>query len=203
MFLQGLKLLLAPGAWRIVSAAARLPAFEPAAVASAGPFIFACLHRDILPAIIYVKPAAPALMVSDSADGDILVKTLGRRNYRYVRGATGSGGSRALVGLRRELEEGHSVGLAVDGPDGPYGRIQDGVFHLARATGAVILPLVARLDRPLVLKTWDRTVIPVPFRSAAIEVGPLLRAERHDPGADFAGLKRQMAAFFGVEEVNS
>lgn len=203
MFLQGLKLLLAPGAWKIVSAAARLPVFHPDSVREPGPYIFACLHRDILPAIIYVKSAKPALMVSDSPDGDILVGTLGDRDYRYVRGATGSGGSRALVGLRRELESGHSVGLAVDGPDGPYGHIQDGVFHLARSTGAVILPLVARLDRPLVLKTWDRTVVPVPFRSAVMEIGPPLRFDTHDSDADFSVPKARMAAFFGVGEVNS
>ena len=76
------------------------------------------------------------------------------------------------------------------------------LVFLLTITLLVILPLVARLDRPLVLKTWDRTVIPVPFRSAAVEIGPPLRVGRHEAGAEFAGPRARMAAFFDVEEVN-
>lgn len=198
MSLQWWKLQLAPAAWRFLRATAAPGEFTRPPELATGPLIFACLHRDILPAIMFVRSDRPALLVSDSLDGDILVKTLGRGNYRFVRGATGGDGRRALVQLRRELSAGHSVGLAVDGPEGPFGSIREGVLHLARMTGAPVVPLVARADRPLVLKTWDRTIVPIPFRNVALDIGPILRipdtAEREVMQMNMASL----ADFFGV-----
>lgn len=174
--------------------------FSPEPDSGDGPFIFACLHRDILPAIMFVRSARPALLVSDSLDGEILVKTLGRREYRFVRGATGGDGGRALVLLRRELDAGHSVGLAVDGPEGPFGSIREGVLHLARLTGVPVVPLVARASRPLVLDTWDRTVVPMPFRGVKMEIGPILWIPRDLGTHDMAGYLTRLAEFFGVAE---
>lgn len=200
MSLQRCKLALAPGAWRFLKATVGLREFSAGSDLEAGPIIFACLHRDILPAIMFVRGVRPTLLVSDSPDGDILVKTLGQQDYRFVRGATGGDGRRALVLLRRELDAGHSVGLAVDGPEGPFGSIREGVLHLARVTGAPVAPLVARTNRPLVLDTWDKTVVPVPFRRVEMIIGPVLRIPRDTEEHDMAGYLARLAEFFGVEE---
>ena len=200
MFLQRCKLVLAPGIWRFLRATIVLKEFSAGSDLGTGPIIFACLHRDILPAIMFLRGMRPTLLVSDSLDGDILVKTLGGRDYRFVRGATGGAGRRALVLLRRELDAGHSVGLAVDGPEGPFGSIREGVIHLARVTGAPVAPLLARTNRPLVLDTWDKTVVPVPFRRVEMIIGPILRIPRDAGDNDTAGYLARLAEFFGVEE---
>ena len=200
MLLQRLKMLLAPPAWRVLTATVSLPEYESIPELECGPVIFACLHRDILPAIMYVRSIRPALMVSHSPDGDILVRTLGEKHYRFARGATGLGGKRALLLLRRELESGHSVGVAVDGPEGPFGSIREGVLHLARMTGAPIAPLVARADRPLVLGTWDRTIVPLPFRKVEMEMGPILRISSDASGEDLKLNRCRLAEFFDVGE---
>ncbi len=200
MSLQWLKLLLAPGAWWFLKKTVDLREATAVPAWGEGPVIFACLHRDILPAIMFVRPMRPALLVSNSPDGEILVKTLGEGNYRFVRGATGLDGGRALVLMRRELAAGHSVGLAVDGPEGPFGSIREGVLHLARMTGAPVVPLVAKAARPLVLDTWDRTVVPIPFRQVAMEEGPVLRIASDAQEADMGGYMHQLAEFFGVQE---
>lgn len=200
MFPQRLKLALAPVAWRILKSTINVGEFSPGNKLGDAPIIFACLHRDILPAIIFVRSARPALLVSDSPDGDILVKTLSLRDYRFVRGATGGDGRRALVLLRRELEAGHSVGLAVDGPEGPFGSIREGVLHLGRMTGAPVVPLVARASRPLVLNTWDRTVVPVPFRRVEMEIGPVLRIPPDAGEQDMKKFLNSLAGFFDVLE---
>jgi len=199
MSLQSWKLALAPGVWRFLRATLVLREFSPGPDLGDGPIIFACLHRDILPAIMFVRSARPALLVSDSLDGDILVKTLGRGDYRFVRGATGGDGRRALVLLRRELDAGHSVGLAVDGPEGPFGSIREGILHLARMTGAPVVPLIARTSHPLVLDTWDRTVVPMPFRRVEMVIGPVLRIPRDSGEQEMAGYLAGLAEFFGVE----
>lgn len=200
MFLQRWKLALAPVAWHFLKSTVSVGEFVPGADLQNGPIIFACLHRDLLPAIMYVRSARPALLVSDSPDGDILVKSIGRRDYRFVRGATGGGGRRALVLLRRELEAGHSVGVTVDGPEGPFGSIREGVLHLARMTGAPVVPLVARASRPLVLNTWDRTVVPIPFRKVEMEIGPILRVPQDAGEKGMKTYRAALAEFFDVAE---
>ncbi|MCK9995404.1 MAG: DUF374 domain-containing protein [Candidatus Krumholzibacteria bacterium] len=200
MSLQRWKLALAPVVWHFLKSTVSVGEFVPRGNLGNGPVIFACLHRDILPAIMYVRGVRPALLVSDSPDGDILVKTLGRRDYRIVRGATGGDGRRALVLLRRELEAGHSVGLAVDGPEGPFGSIREGVLHLARMTGAPVAPLVARASHPLVLNTWDRTVVPIPFRKVEVDIGPVIWISQDSRDVDMKKHLAGLAEFFDVAE---
>jgi lysophospholipid acyltransferase (LPLAT)-like uncharacterized protein len=178
----GLKLRLAPPAWRVLSAGMRLRAEGD--VPPPGALIFACLHRDILPALVHVRPWRPHLLVSNSPDGEILVRCLGERHYQFVRGATGLDGGRAFVRLRRVLEAGGAVGLAVDGPLGPYGQVRDGVLQLARLTGAPIVPLMVRAPRSLVLRTWDRTVVPLPLSTVTVRQGRPLRVAPDDSDRD-------------------
>ncbi len=200
MFPQRWKLTLAPPAWRLLKSTITVKEFSTGPDLDDGPVIFACLHRDILPAIIFVRSVRPALLVSDSPDGEILVKTLGQSDYRFVRGATGGDGRRALVLLRRELDAGHSVGLAVDGPEGPFGSIREGVLHLARMTGAPVVPLVARANRPIVLNTWDRTIVPVPFRKLEMLIGPILRIPQDAGEPEMKDFLASLAEFFDVVE---
>ena len=198
--LQAVKLVVAPLAWRLLRGAVRVAEFRPAADDPAPPFIFACLHRDILPAIIHVRPARPSLLVSPSPDGDILVRTLGRRSYCFVRGATGEDGQRAFVALRRELEQGRSIGVAVDGPKGPYGVINEGVLQLSRLGGVPILPLRAEVPRRTVLRTWDRTVVPHLFSRVIMHRGPLLSLPRDAGEAELAAVRDALFQFLTAGE---
>lgn len=197
---QGLKLRLAPALWRFLQRTVRLvPADVVAAGAGQGPVIYACLHRDILPCLMFVRPARPHLLVSGSEDGDILVRALGGSagGFAFIRGATGEGGGRALVELRRVLACGGVVGIAVDGPKGPFGEIRDGVAHLSRLTGAPVIPLAAVPGPALRLRTWDRTVVPLPGSRVRMRVGALIRAGEGAPEAEAARLRQALAAFFG------
>jgi lysophospholipid acyltransferase (LPLAT)-like uncharacterized protein len=198
--LQHIKLILAPLAWKVLRDSIRLPVLGDEFPGSGQPVILACLHRDILPAIIHVRPARPVLLVSNSPDGDILIRTLGTRDYGFVRGATGEGGQQAFKDLVRQVEAGRNVGVAVDGPKGPYGVINEGVFQLARLTGAPILPLVARPGRHRRLGTWDRTVVPCPLSRMTMGHGPLLRLPRQCGQVEIQTARRCLADFLGVGE---
>lgn len=180
--LQRLKLTATPWVYRGLTGSLR---FRPPHVLEASPplpAIFACLHRDMLLAIPFVAPARPALLVSRSDDGEILLRTLARDGFAFVRGSTGKEGGPAFRGLLDALAAGTSVGIAVDGPRGPFGRVHEGVVRLAVRSGAPIVPLTARPGRHLRLKTWDRTVVPLPFSSVAMEVGRPLRVDPDGEG---------------------
>ncbi|MFO7652277.1 MAG: DUF374 domain-containing protein [Candidatus Krumholzibacteriia bacterium] len=182
------KSLVAPPAWLMFTATVRCNTTDLPPRPAAGPVIFACLHRDILPALLHVRPAHPFLLVSRSPDGDLLVRALARHGFRFVRGAGGeAGGAAAFRGLLQALAGGNHVGVAVDGPRGPFGRIRTGVLELARRSGRPVLPLTARAGQALVLRSWDRTVVPWPF--SRVEVLPLARVTVAD-GAGRAGLER-------------
>lgn len=194
---QNLKLSAAPALWRTLRATVRLVPRDVVAAGAASPAIFACLHRDILPSLLFVEAARPRLLVSGSEDGEILVRALRGTEFRFVRGATGEGGGRALVELRRVLDAGESVGIAVDGPKGPFGEIRDGVGQLARLTGAPVVPLAAEPSCALRLRTWDRTVVPLPGTRVRMRMGLPLVAGAGSPDEEAALLRRQLAAFFG------
>lgn len=183
---QRLKLALGPAGWRLLATTCRYETTPLAGGPAAAPVIFACLHRDILPAMLYCRPARPCLLISKSADGEILVRTLAHDGFEFVRGSTGHAGHEGFVGLLRVLRAGHHVGVAVDGPRGPSGRIHDGVLQLARRAQVPILPLVAHCRRSLVLTTWDRTRVPLPFSGFAIEAKQPVHIA---PDAAVAGLE--------------
>jgi len=195
--LQAVKLAVAPVAWRILRGTVRLAEFSPHDDERDQPAIFACLHRDILPTIMHVRPMRPTLLVSGSPDGEILIRTLGHQHYGFVRGATGEDGKRAFVQLRRELDAGRSIGLAVDGPKGPFGMINEGVLQLSRLSGRPIVPLRAEPARCVALNTWDRTVVPFLFSRVVMRRGARVIVAREGGEAELAAVRAELARFFG------
>ncbi len=160
---------LAPVAWRAWTGTWRCneaPAGRP------GPLIYACLHRDILPAIRYCRPVGPTLLVSKSPDGQILARVLGREGFRFVRGSTGHDGREGYVGLLRVLRAGGVVGVAVDGPRGPFGHVHPGALQLARRSGAPIVALTITGRRCLRLRRRSaQAMAPVPCSEARSRTG--------------------------------
>jgi lysophospholipid acyltransferase (LPLAT)-like uncharacterized protein len=154
------------------------------------PCIYACLHRDLIPAILHVQRVRPMLLVSRSPDGDILVRILSRYGFGFSRGSTGKDGGQAFVRLLAALRSGRSVGVAVDGPRGPFGAVREGVVQLSRRSGCPIVPLLVQPGRHWQLRNWDRTVLPCPFSKVEVHEaeplfvdpeaqGPVLESWRH------------------------
>lgn len=195
---QRLKLILAPPIWSVLATTVRIPRTARPPGPISPPVIFACLHRDFIPAILFVKPARPALLVSHSPDGDILIRALTRGGYRFVRGSTGHDGGRGFVGLLRELKRGHNVGVAVDGPKGPFGTVHDGVIQLSRRAGCPILPLAVRCRHRRVLRTWDRTVVPWPGSRVLVAEGEPLQVKPEASADEIGRLRARLLASLQV-----
>ncbi len=188
--MQGrLKLSLTPFLYRLLARSVRLSGGGTSYRPDTRPVIFACLHRDMIPAIIHVQLARPTLLVSRSPDGDILIQSLTQFGFSFVRGSTGKKGRSAFRGLLSALQSGASIGIAVDGPRGPFGVVHDGVIQLSRLTGVPIVPLSIRVKRKLTLNTWDRTVLPLPFARISVRERPeiVIPLDIDDAGvADYA-----------------
>ncbi|MDO9695157.1 MAG: DUF374 domain-containing protein [Candidatus Latescibacteria bacterium] len=194
---QFLKLALARPAWRLLATTVRrVPA---AGTTRRGAVIFASLHRDMIPAALHVLPARASLLVSQSRDGDILIRTLAPDGFGFVRGSTGKDGADALRSLLEVLRRDGAVGLAVDGPRGPFGTVHEGAVLLARLSGAPVVPLRARPGRHLSLRTWDRTIVPLPWATVAIEEGADVSVPREADTASCAAVAAELGAWLRGE----
>lgn len=140
---------------------------RPALRAAGKPYVYALLHGHQIAAVLANDEPAMAAMVSRSTDGDLLVPSLRARRVVAVRGSgrrgkASKGGETALRQLITLNRGGMPVLLAVDGPRGPRGHVHRGIFALAQASGAMIVPVTAIGRRSFVLKrTWDLTSLPL------------------------------------------
>jgi lysophospholipid acyltransferase (LPLAT)-like uncharacterized protein len=147
---------------------------------SGRPFVFACLHGQLWPLLWAVRECDVTVLASRSSDGELLARVLRRQGFSIVRGSSSRDGSPAAREALRLLRAGGRIGLAVDGPRGPRGVVQEGVLRLARRAGVRIVPLRTGSERPWIAPgSWDRFEIPRPFQRVQIHVGPALEVGEH------------------------
>ncbi len=134
--------------------------------------IFAFWHARILLVSYFHKGWGAAIMVSDSADGEIIAQILQRQGQLTVRGSTGKRGNRAVVKMIREItRNGRSGAVVPDGPQGPRHKVQQGIIFLAQKTGLPIIPITYSAKRRKVLNSWDRFIIPYPATACKLIYG--------------------------------
>jgi lysophospholipid acyltransferase (LPLAT)-like uncharacterized protein len=73
----------------------------------------------------------------------------------------------------------------VDGPRGPAGVIKAGVVSLARATGAVVVPVYATSDRAWYFNSWDRFMLPKPFARVNLRFDEMIDLSSGESDEDF------------------
>ena len=109
-------------------------------------------------------------MSSDSFDGEYTGRIIRKFGFVKVRGSSSRGAVRALLGMRRDLEQGHTVAFTIDGPKGPKYVAKPGPVLLAKATGAPMVAFHIAIENSWILKTWDGCMIPKPFSRGFMRV---------------------------------
>src|SRR5262245_44233065 len=69
------------------------------------------------------------------------------------------------------MEEGHAVGITLDGPRGPALVAQPGALWLAKVTGNPIVPFHMEAKPSWTAPSWDASQIPYPFSLVALVFG--------------------------------
>ncbi len=119
------------------------------------------------------------IMSSLSRDGELQARTLAGLGYALVRGSSSAGGARALIGMKRLMEEGHHATFAVDGPRGPLHEVKPGVVYLAKKAASPVIPLISSADRGWVFhRAWDRYLLPKPFSRGVVLLGEPLTLDQ-------------------------
>jgi len=147
------------------------------------PMVLAFWHSCIFPATYVWRALQIRVLSSDSFDGEWTGRIIRKFGFVKVRGSSSRGAVRALLGMRRELEQGWAVAFTIDGPRGPRFVAKPGPVLLARATGAPMVAFHIAVEKAWILNTWDRSMIPKPFSRALMRVSRqiVVPADADDP----------------------
>ena len=136
------------------------------------------------------------VLTSPSKDGEIIAQIMERFGHGAIRGSSNKRPAAALREMVREIQEGRDMVITPDGPRGPRYVFQKGAIKLAQLSGAPLMPVHLRYGAAWRLKTWDGFVIPRPFTTARLTVGPLVRVPRKADAAALEafreGIEREM-----------
>ena len=140
-------------------------------------------HGDELALVPRFGHLTPTILVSHSKDGEIMARATRALGYRVTRGSSTRGAVGGLIALIKAVKEGHTVVLAVDGPQGPRGVCKPGIIRLVQKTGVPLFPVgVAAARRFVFKKTWNQVYLPLPFSRQVIFVDkPILFPEKAGP----------------------
>ena len=133
--------------------------------------VMALWHGCILPSVFYFRHRDVVVITSDNFDGEWTAKIIHRLGYTTARGSTSRNAVRAALRAKRRMEEGHPVGITVDGPRGPALVAQPGAVWMAKVTGNPILPFHVESSSYWVAPSWDSARIPYPFSRIAMVMG--------------------------------
>lgn len=160
-------------------------AYDRAIAAGQRPII-AFWHGRILPGMIFFRDRGIVVITSENFDGEWIARIIERFGYGTARGSSSRGGVKALVQMKRLMQQGRPTAFTLDGPRGPAEHAQPGALWLAKATGQPILPLHAEADSAWHAKSWDRTEVPRPFARVAVVLGPpfLVAADVDEAGLE-------------------
>jgi hypothetical protein len=129
-----------------------------------GPYILTLWHGRIFYLFYYLRRHPEYfLLISPSADGDLLARLARLMGYSVIRGSTykkAVSGARSLIKVLRKNQK---IIIIADGSRGPRCVAQPGSVQLAGITGAPIFPMTFGAKNKVVLNSWDRFVLPLPF----------------------------------------
>ena len=116
------------------------------------------------------------VLISANRDGQLYGTVVRRLGAQVVHGSRakgrdqkgGAAGLRTLLGV---LKAGDQVALTPDGPRGPAHRAAPGVAQLAGLAGVPVVPVSAQTTNRRRVRSWDRTVLPLPFGRGVLVCG--------------------------------
>jgi lysophospholipid acyltransferase (LPLAT)-like uncharacterized protein len=156
--------------------------------------IVAFWHNRVVMMPIPSRGRKLCIMNSQSRDGEIATRALARWGIRSVRGSATRGGAAGFMRLVNAYRAGYDLAVVPDGPRGPRYVVKPGVIHLARVTGAPIVPVTYAASRIRQLRSWDRLIIPLPFSRVLYVIGEPLRVPRDADDRDLEALRCELEA---------
>jgi lysophospholipid acyltransferase (LPLAT)-like uncharacterized protein len=117
-----------------------------------------------------------AVLISKSRDGEINAVAAENLGVIAIRGSgaqgrkiSEKGGARAFLKMKSALDKGQSMAVTADVPK--ISRlVGEGVILLAQKTGRPLVPLAIATSRRLVMNSWDKAHVTLPFSKVYVAV---------------------------------
>ncbi|MBI5605136.1 MAG: lysophospholipid acyltransferase family protein [Deltaproteobacteria bacterium] len=141
-------------------------------------------HRSAIFFVNFFGPIRPMILFSRSKDGEYLACFAQKFGVQPVRGSSSRGGAEALREMIDHLKNGgKACATVLDGPRGPARIAKKGMILLAMETGVPIIPIIWSAPRVWTFKkSWDKTMIPMPFSPITINCSdPIYVPQKLDP----------------------
>jgi lysophospholipid acyltransferase (LPLAT)-like uncharacterized protein len=159
--------------------------FAPHGAGAPAVFAFWHEHLPLMPALAMLarrsadyRPVPIHTLVSQHRDGQFIGSLVRQFGIEPILGSSSRGGASGLRQMLRLLRQGAMVGLTPDGPRGPRRQAAQGVAQLAALAGVPVLPCAAQTSHRIVLSTWDRMPLPLPFGHGVVVCGPPIQVPR-------------------------
>jgi lysophospholipid acyltransferase (LPLAT)-like uncharacterized protein len=133
--------------------------------------IYVPWHSRLLLGVYIYRGLGINAMSSQSRDGEILAKSIEWMGFTAARGSSSRGAAGALKTQAELLKEGTDTIITPDGPKGPALKAKMGAIHLAKLSGAKIVPCNWSCTKIKELRSWDRLRIPLPFSQCVMRFG--------------------------------
>jgi lysophospholipid acyltransferase (LPLAT)-like uncharacterized protein len=133
--------------------------------------IFAVWHGSLFLLTYVHRNEGIDVLVSTHQDGEYIARVITGLGFGTVRGSSTRGGARAVFKLTGEAAGKHDIGITPDGPRGPREHCRPGVIYLAKRNRMPVVPIGVSHKPSLVLSSWDRFMIPLPFARCMIVYG--------------------------------
>jgi lysophospholipid acyltransferase (LPLAT)-like uncharacterized protein len=147
--------------------------------------------RTLIPAN-YMKGRGFWALISLSRDGEVQANIFQRFGFQILRGSTSRGGVRAALEAARVVKAGGILAFTPDGPRGPSQKFQPGALLIAQKAGVPLYPAGISAYPRILLPTWDRYLIPLPFARAAFLIGEPVFVPPDADKDDFARFAEQL-----------
>lgn len=142
------------------------------------PVIYSFWHNQIFYATHFWRRRNIVVMTSQHFDGEYIARVIKGFGYGAARGSSGKGAVRALLELKKHLQNGLDVAFTIDGPQGPVYQVKPGPLWLSQKTGVAIVPFHIEPKRFWAFKSWDGFRIPKPFSPILVKIGEPFVAPR-------------------------
>ncbi|MGC1305306.1 MAG: lysophospholipid acyltransferase family protein [Caulobacteraceae bacterium] len=132
------------------------------------------------------------VIISLSPDGEFIARAMARLSFPAIRGssarkddsANAKGGAGATMESLRFLRSGGVVAITPDGPRGPAEEMAAGAVTLAKVSRVPVFLIGLHAAPRFRLRSWDKTLFPLPFgRGAVVFDGPLYAPRDADDAA--------------------
>lgn len=145
--------------------------------------IYAFWHGRLFPmAFIRSKKIPTYAVISNHRDGEFITKTMKYLGVFAVRGSTNRiadkdgkgakdrGGTKAITGMLKRINEGNSIAITPDGPRGPERKVKANSLFVAAKSGVAVLPVSFSCKRGKNFSSWDKLLISYPFSKIYVKV---------------------------------